>query len=291
MQSILRANKGANPHGSFHPGDLEWWFFYGDAETDLSARARIWTLDDRPIAWTFCTLDGLDYDIAVHHAFLNHTAVGEILDQMESFLTAHARTLPANPQGKPFKITTYVDADETSHIELLQQRNYTGSAHLVCFGRDLHDDLPEITLPDGYSLLDRMRDDLADMRAEAHFSAFSPGSKMTGARYRYFMTAPSYNPEMDIVVLNPQGRPVAFGMGWLDDESKVGLFEPVGTHQDYQRKGLGRAAMREGMRRMKERGMTVATVNTTANDEDNIAFYHAAGFATVNHILKFEKVI
>lgn len=291
MQAILTSGKLLKPASGIHPGDLEWWMFYGDAETDLTQRTRLWYTDgiEAPIAWTFCSPEKLDYDFAIHPDWHSSSAVGEIIDRMAAYLAEHATTLPTPEDGKLRQITTYAFADDTGRIAALESRGYHSQDAFTCFFRDLNNPLPEIVLPDGYRFLDAMRDDLADGRAEAHFSAFSPGSKMTGARYRHFMSAPSYNPETDIVVLNAAGLPVAYAMGWLDHDSKVGVFEPVGTHQDYHRKGLGRATMREGMRRMKARGMRYATVNTGAKSEDNIAFYLNAGFERVNDLMRFVK--
>lgn len=291
MQAILTAGKCLKPASGVHPGDLEWWFFYGDADTDLTQRVRLWYAEgvDSPIAWSFCSPEKLDFEFALHPDWQASPVVDEIIDRMAAYLTEHAATLPTPEDGSAHQITTYAYADDAERIAALESRGYQSEPFLTCFFRDLNHPLPEIVLPDGYTFLDAMRDDLADGRAQAHFSAFSPGSKMTPAHYRHFMTAPSYNPETDIVVLNGEGVPVAYAMAWLDEGSKVGIFEPVGTHKDYHRKGLGRATMREGMRRMKERGMRYATVCTGAKSEDNIAFYLDAGFDRVNDLLKFRK--
>jgi ribosomal protein S18 acetylase RimI-like enzyme len=56
-----------------------------------------------------------------------------------------------------------------------------------------------------------------------------------------------------------------------------------------QRKGLGRAALLEGMRRMRARGMTAATALTHTDDAGNVAFYKSVGFQPVTTILKYEK--
>lgn len=293
MQAILSAGKRLKPASGVHPGDLEWWFFYGDAETDLTQRTRLWYVHgvESPIAWTFCSPEKLDFEFGVHPDWQVSPAVGEIIDRMAAYLTDHAATLLPTDDGGVRSITTYSYADDFNRVTYLETHGYTSEPFHTCFFRDLNTPLPEIVLPDGYTFLDVMRDDLAAGRAEAHFSAFSPHSKMTEARYRHFMSAPSYNPETDIVVLNGDGVPVAYAMGWLDDDSKVGVFEPVGTHQAYHRKGLGRATMREGMRRMKGRGMRYATVCTSAKSEDNIAFYLNAGFERVNDLWKFQKMI
>jgi GNAT superfamily N-acetyltransferase len=65
---------------------------------------------------------------------------------------------------------------------------------------------------------------------------------------------------------------------WLDPINKVGMFEPVGTHPAFQKMGLGKAVMREGLRRMKAAGMTNASVGTGADNVAAIALYRSLGF-------------
>ena len=50
-----------------------------------------------------------------------------------------------------------------------------------------------------------------------------------------------YRPELDCVVEAPDGSIAAYALAWLDDMNGLGELEPVGTHADYRRLGLGRA--------------------------------------------------
>jgi GNAT superfamily N-acetyltransferase len=55
------------------------------------------------------------------------------------------------------------------------------------------------------------------------------------------------------------------------------MFEPVGTVPEHQRKGLGKAVMYEGFRRLKGLGATVAYVGTGAQIPAN-RLYLSVGF-------------
>jgi mycothiol synthase len=158
----------------------------------------------------------------------------------------------------------------------------------VCFTQPLNGSLPAPELPDGFRFVPAMLYEDADQRADVHYNAFNP-SRMTGDFYRRFMTAPGYNPELDIVTVAPDGRFASFAMGWIDPANKLSVFEPVGTRSEFQHKGLGKATLREGLRRLKARGVETATVCAHATNASNIAFYESAGFKLVNRVYGYSK--
>ena len=81
----------------------------------------------------------------------------------------------------------------------------------------------------------------------------------------------------------------AFCIVWIDQVNKVGLFEPVGTHPDFQRKGLGRAVMLEGLRRLQQGGMKQAIVSTYEDNQAAIRLYESTGFRLVTQLGTYEK--
>ena len=56
----------------------------------------------------------------------------------------------------------------------------------------------------------------------------------------------------------------------------MGSFEPVGTAPEYQRLGLGKAVMHEGMRRLEKVGADMAFVGSGSDKAS--AFYTSIGF-------------
>ncbi len=62
------------------------------------------------------------------------------------------------------------------------------------------------------------------------------------------------------------------------DVNRIGMLEPVGTHPDHQRRGLGRVVVREGLRRLATLGATVAYVGC-ADSKPAGCLYRSVGFA------------
>jgi mycothiol synthase len=47
-----------------------------------------------------------------------------------------------------------------------------------------------------------------------------------------------------------------------DDVTRTAVFEPVGTHPNHQKRGLGKAVMSKGLRRAQRLGATLAAVSS-----------------------------
>lgn len=121
-----------------------------------------------------------------------------------------------------------------------------------------------------------------ERRVAVHRDAFAP-SRMTIAKHRAVMVSPTYRRDLDLVVEAPEGSFAAFTIVWHDVINQIGLFEPVGTHSGHRRRGLGRAIMADGLRRLADLGATTAFVGT------NAANPAAAGFEPFTTNRAWEK--
>ena len=78
---------------------------------------------------------------------------------------------------------------------------------------------------------------------------------------------------------------------WYDDENRVGEFEPVGTHPDYRRQGLGAAVCLYALRRLQEEGTGQAVVYAGGGEEDEgaRALYEGVGFRPHTRAVQVRK--
>lgn len=184
-------------------------------------------------------------------------------------------------------ITDVYNCDQV-RIDLLTQLGFTHDRMWdYITERTLTELIPAPVLPNGFLIRAARMDDCAQLAAIRN-NAF--GGEWTAAAYRdNVMRSPHYEPENEIVVVAPDGRLAAFTLIWLDHVNKIGLFEPVGTHSDFRRLGLGRAMMLYGLAQMQRRGMERAAVEHLAENRPARELYMSLGFQKKYETLGFKK--
>ena len=112
-----------------------------------------------------------------------------------------------------------------------------------------------------------------------HRAVWAP-SRLTEERYRRVTRTWPYRSDLDCVVEAPDGTFAAYVLCWYDDDNRVGEFEPVGTHPDYRRRGLGAAVCRYALKRLREEGARRRSCYTGERDEDERSrgLYDSVGF-------------
>ncbi len=94
-----------------------------------------------------------------------------------------------------------------------------------------------------------------------------------------------FRPDLNIVVEAPGGDYAAYAGAWYEPEKRIAYVEPVATDPDYRRKGLGRAAVLEGVRRCALEGATCAYVGSDQ------PFYLAIGFELLYTARCWERIL
>jgi GNAT superfamily N-acetyltransferase len=264
IRQLVAAGRASSPlSGYWHPGEVEWVYCYGP---DRRPGTTVWTDAAGPAGWLLIDEDARSSDGAIRPDLRGGPAEEALVRHVEAVLG-------------PGPVTTNTWADDEARISLLSRLGYqpAGPAYLT-FVVDLDEEVEVPPSPDGFRLLDSLTDEWVSERGECHHRAFDP-SRMTPEAYQLFRScAPGYDPELDVGVVSDDGRVVSYAMAWADAVSRTGQLEPVGTRPHFWRRGLGQVAVREAMRRLRSRGMTLCSVNTWAGHAGNTAFYESCGF-------------
>ena len=138
--------------------------------------------------------------------------------------------------------------------------------------------IPAVGMPAGYTLR-TTRPLEADYAAVASLlNAAFRRTIHTAEEYCNFTThSPSFRHDLDLVAEAPDGSLACLVGVTYEPVDRYGIFEPVCTHPDHQRRGLARALMFEGMRRLRALGALTATVDTGDMVPAN-ALYDSMGF-------------
>ena len=62
-----------------------------------------------------------------------------------------------------------------------------------------------------------------------------------------------YRPDLDLAVETGGGDTAGYALFWLDPVTEVGLLEPMRVEDAYQRRGLARSLLTEGLDRLARR--------------------------------------
>jgi mycothiol synthase len=211
-------------------------------------------------------------------------------DELKMLETAAETALRLMKQRERKETSVIIDVWDTdaTRIKLLTQ---LGFAEYRVWGyyeeRSIAVPISEPVLPEGFTIRGSTLADYAQLAA-VHNSAF--GVNWKPEEYRdEMMLKPGYDPEREMVVVAPDGQFAAFTIMWLDTLNKVGLFEPVGTHRDFHRKGLGKALMLHVLHKMKAHGMETALVGHDAENLPATALYTSIGFIRKHTTLGYER--
>jgi ribosomal protein S18 acetylase RimI-like enzyme len=148
--------------------------------------------------------------------------------------------------------------------------------------------LDEPAAPAGFIVRPVHGDGDRERRVEVHRSAFHP-SRVTTESYANVQASWPYRSDLDWIVEAPDGRFAAFCLIWWDEVNRVGELEPVGTHADFRRLGVGRAACLGALRAVRDIGASYAIVNSYGAPENPgpRALYHSLGFVDRTRTVKY----
>jgi ribosomal protein S18 acetylase RimI-like enzyme len=268
---------------------------------DLPYRLSSWALDDinnvglwtdengELVAWAvmqtpFWTIDYVlrpDTDINLHSLIL-------------SWADKRAQDLISTPFGHPAWFVNVI-AENTKRRKELEQNGYASQANVgedaVWMERIGMMDIPIYPLPIGFTMRPLAGESEVAAYVELHQSVFET-KNMTAEWRTRTLKHPDYIPELDVVVVAPDARLVAFCIGWISYIPNGGLhgqIEPLGCHADFRKFALGRVALCETLRRLRQHGAESIIVETDNYRHTAFRLYESVGFKVIQDILVYRK--
>lgn len=191
-------------------------------------------------------------------------------------------------------LSASANASDTVRVALLERRGFARQEEAALqLERDLSQPIPPPEIAAGFQIRSLHADE-EEAWVGLHRTAF--GTENMTLEYRQSMSrSPDYDPQIDLVATAPNGSLAAYAFGSISREEnaltglKIGYADPVGTHPDFQRKGLARALLLECLRRLRERGMETARMGTSSGNTAMQRAAESAGFRVTRRTLLFEK--
>ena len=277
--SFLSACNGARPDlGYLQPGDLTWWtrqntVFDPCAEIELFENAA-----GELLGFVFTDTPGWAVVQATPDAHAD--LLGAMLDLAEDKAQTPAVPLVVRAFG----------ADSVL-VSALVARGYVAGDHSTPrFEIRPGQAVPVPELPAGFSVVsvgntpEQLR-----ARTELHRAVWHP-SRVTLPAYLHLRASPTYTPELDMVLAAPNGDLAAYVLGWNDPATRMGVLEPVGTHQDYRQQGLARLLVLAALQRFAELGAERVYVCTSESNLAAVRLYTSCGFVVTGRYLDYQHL-
>ena len=241
---------------------------------DLCAAVHLWEADGQLVAMLNPDTPGEAF-FQFHPAHHKPELISEMLDAAEA-------QLPNQKDDGKKELIVWVNAADDLMKGLFTERGYVRSKYSAehMRRRFFTTPIPDTVPQSGYTI--RSLGDESELPARSWlswkvFHPDEPDEKYEGWEwYKNVQRVPLYNRDLDIVAVAPDGELAAFCTVWVDEVTHTAVFEPVGTHPDHQKRGLGKAVMSEGLRRAQKLGATLATVSSYGKAAH--ALYESMGF-------------
>lgn len=277
--------------GTMHNWGVDcWdWFRYNGRVFEEIANSRswerevrLWETDEGKLVGVVIP-DGGDVSLQVHPQYRR------IEEDMLGWAERHHQA--GRPRGADkWPLSVYVYEYDRERQALLKGRHYRNLGHdSYMRRRSLDESIPEFGLPPRYSIrnLAGANQEDVEKRAAVANSAFGI-TKHTAQTIQMLQNAPTYRPELDLVVVGPDGTFVAYCVIWFDEANRIGMFGPVGTHRAHRRRRLGKAMMAEGLKRLGALKATRAYVDCDLDKAAN-RLYESVGFTDYDRVYHWQK--
>lgn len=279
MLSLLQAGRAARITSYYpHIGDLQWTLYYPPLGTTGWQHIYLWedpAANNRLLGWALLDSNGDTCEV-YYQPELYGSALAEAM-----YTWAEEALIPiVRANGQKQIGVFWVIPEDSFHTHWLEARGYRVTNEDAALACSLAEPIPDFRVPEGFQIRTCKGLEEVEARARAQYGAFGNTAPFEQyvERFTHFMQSAGYTSATDVVAAAPDGSIAAFCITWIDLLNRVGLFEPVGTHPDFQHQGLGKAVMLEALRRLLRQGMQQAIVCTAHHNTPALHLYASVGF-------------
>ena len=250
----------------------------------IRSTMRLWDREDELLAFAYVD-GGNNLRFAI--------ADGQRSDQIEKEIVDWGLACVRQRNAETGEVNT-LDAscspDDLTQLAFLEKFGFIREPiRSLDYSRSLTEPIEDHPLPPGFSIRSVTGEDEVDALVSLHRAAFGTDN-MTVAERLAIMRAPNYAPSLDLVAVAPNGDLSAFCICGLDEDGS-GFTDPIGTHPNYQRLGLGKAIVSEGLRVLRDHGVKITKTGTSSQNIPMQRLAERLGFVCVAERLWVSKAV
>jgi predicted N-acetyltransferase YhbS len=252
---VLQRARLADPQsGMWEAADVQWWWGRPRATDELAL--PVWFDEVGPVAAVGLTAEDASWQADVF-------TVPSIVAEKDVW----AATLDATAEHRAVALEMLVRQDDALLVDLALQSGFALTDELSGTAWMDADHRPPVAQVDGFAIVDR------GSRADRPHPMISRNGELIEARLRQCSL---YDPTLDLAVEDADGTVAGYALFWFDHTTLIGLLEPMRVADEYQRRGLARMLLTNGLDRLARKGARRLKVGFTTDPARHL--YLGAGF-------------
>jgi mycothiol synthase len=190
-------------------------------------------------------------------------------------------------QGQP-KLMASIRNSRADRIAILKDRGFVENRHLLRLSRSLTETIPQTHLPKGFTIRSVNGSMEAQVWVELHNRCFSGHwnyHPMTLEDSLYRLQHPNYSSELDLVVIDPDGKFASACHCSIDPAHNTftgrqeGWIISLFTSPEFQRRGLARAILFHGLHQLQALKVHIAKIRVDSENAFGAKrLYESVGF-------------
>jgi ribosomal protein S18 acetylase RimI-like enzyme len=255
---------------------------------EMESGTHIWEACDgekRPRILAVATPEAkLRYFIQIHpdYSFLED----EILQWIEEY-----SVLQSSEPGKLRLSVVALEGNPAREAALRKHGFVKGPVYGILRLRDVDAPIPGYRIPDGFKI--RSVDPETDFKeiASSIRAVFGHGDWFTKEVLEATSRASFYHEDLDLVAVDPDGKIASFCTFRLDSPSGITELEPMGTLPEYRGRGIAKALLCEGFKRLKKHDPTLLYIGGAADTQVANRLYEVTGFTDKYDYFFWDKMM
>lgn len=174
----------------------------------------------------------------------------------------------------------------------LRKRGFVkGSVYGILRLRDADAPIPGYRVPDGFKIRAVCPETDFEEIAACIRVVFGHGDWFTKEVLEETSRASFYHEDLDLVAIDPDGKIASFCTFRLDSPSRITELEPMGTLSEYRGRGIAKALLCEGFRRLKKHDPTLLYIGGAADTPAANRLYEVTGFTERHDYFFWDKML